>query len=86
MSDSKAVTFDSDNPEWTEEDFARSRPASEYPELLDAMARQRSRGAQKVATKTPVSIRLDSDLVTALRASGRGWQARVNAILRKAVL
>ncbi len=86
MSDSKTVPFDRDNPEWTEEDFARSRPASEYPDLLDAMARQRSRGAQKAATKTPVSLRLDADLVAVLRASGRGWQARVNAILRKAVL
>ncbi|RYI99575.1 MAG: hypothetical protein EON47_16370 [Acetobacteraceae bacterium] len=32
--------------------------------------------------KVAVSIRLDADLVDQLRASGRGWQTRVNAILR----
>jgi uncharacterized protein (DUF4415 family) len=31
-----------------------------------------------------INLRLDPDLVAALRASG--WQTRVNAILRKAVL
>ena len=32
--------------------------------------------------KVAVSIRLDADLVDQFRASGRGWQTRVNAILR----
>jgi uncharacterized protein (DUF4415 family) len=36
--------------------------------------------------KQPVKIRLDPDLVAALRASGPGWQTRLNALLRKAVL
>jgi len=27
----KPVVFDEDNPEWTEADFARARPASELP-------------------------------------------------------
>lgn len=25
--------IDNDNPEWTEEDFARARPISDFPEL-----------------------------------------------------
>ena len=32
--------------------------------------------------KVPVSIRLDADLLDQLRATGDGWQTRVNAILR----
>lgn len=32
--------------------------------------------------KVLVSIRLDADLVGHFRTSGRGWQTRVNAILR----
>ncbi len=32
--------------------------------------------------KVPVSIRLDADLIEHFRATGRGWQTRVNAILR----
>ena len=32
--------------------------------------------------KVPVSIRIDADVVEALRAMGTGWQTRVNALLR----
>ena len=37
------------------------------------------------ARKVPVSIRLDADLVAAMRDSGRGWQSRANAMLREAM-
>ena len=33
--------------------------------------------------KLPVTLRLDSDVVRHFRASGKGWQTRINAILRK---
>lgn len=33
-------------------------------------------------TKIAVSIRLDADLVEQFRSTGRGWQTRVNAVLR----
>jgi uncharacterized protein (DUF4415 family) len=36
------------------------------------------------APKLPVKIRLDADLVEHLRATGPGWQTRVNDTLRKA--
>jgi len=36
-------------------------------------------------TKTPTTIRLDTDLLEALRRSGRGWQTRVNTLLHEAV-
>jgi hypothetical protein len=29
----KPVIFDDDNPEWTDADFARARPLSDFPEL-----------------------------------------------------
>jgi uncharacterized protein (DUF4415 family) len=35
--------------------------------------------------KTRVGIRLDNDLINSLRATGPGWQTRVNKILRAAV-
>ncbi len=44
------------------------------------------RGRPKVAApKRQVSIRLDPDIIEKLKASGPGWQTRVNDILRKAV-
>jgi uncharacterized protein (DUF4415 family) len=32
--------------------------------------------------KIPVSIRLDADLVDFFRSQGRGWQTKLNAVLR----
>ena len=71
------IDADLDNPEWTEADFARARPAAEIvPQLV------RRRGPQKAPTKEAVTLRLDRDLLERLRASGPGWQGRANALLR----
>jgi uncharacterized protein (DUF4415 family) len=43
----------------------------------------RTRGPNKKPAKVQVAIRLDPDLVGALRASGPGWQTRVNAALKQ---
>lgn len=44
-----------------------------------------SRGRPKsAAPKSAVSIRLDPDVIAFYRASGRGWQSRINETLRKA--
>jgi uncharacterized protein (DUF4415 family) len=42
------------------------------------------RNAEAIAPsgKVPVSIRLDADLVEFFREQGRGWQTRMNAVLR----
>jgi uncharacterized protein (DUF4415 family) len=34
--------------------------------------------------KRPVSLRLDPDVLAHFRRSGRGWQSRINTVLRKA--
>ena len=47
--------------------------------------RGRPVGSVAAVTKLPVKLRLDPDVLTALRATGRGWQTRVNALLREAV-
>ncbi|MCR5290958.1 MAG: BrnA antitoxin family protein, partial [Treponema sp.] len=36
--------------------------------------------------KTAVSLRIDNDVLAALKATGKGYQSRINNILRKAVL
>ena len=73
-----------DNPEWTDEDIARAVPASEILPPHIAALLVRRRGAQQAPTKQAVTIRLDRDVVAKFRATGRGWQSRVNAILREA--
>jgi uncharacterized protein (DUF4415 family) len=44
---------------------------------------RRTRGPNKRPAKEQVAIRLDPDVVGALRASGPGWQTRVNAALKE---
>jgi uncharacterized protein (DUF4415 family) len=81
----RGIALDPDAPQWTPEDWARARPMREVsPEIVERYLR--SRGKQKKPTKVLVSLRLDSDLVDNLRASGQGWQSRANEMLKKAVL
>lgn len=37
----------------------------------------------KAVPKVPVTIRLDADVVEHWKATGKGWQTRLNAALRK---
>ena len=85
MGNEKPVVFDDDNPEWTEEDFARAKPANEFPELMAALypKRGRPKGSVKPDTKQQVSLRLDKDIIAHFRATGAGWQSRINAALRR---
>lgn len=65
------------------EETARAVPfAQEHPELTEKIKRGRPRLKNP---KESVAIRLDADLVKALRASGKGWQSRANDMLRKAI-
>jgi uncharacterized protein (DUF4415 family) len=84
---SKEPMFDDDNPEWTEEDFAKAttydppiRATELTPKILAGIAR---RGAQKAPTKVAVSIRLSPDVVAHFKAKGPGWQSRIDDALRK---
>jgi uncharacterized protein (DUF4415 family) len=83
---SRKVVFDEDNPEWTEEDFRVARPPEEVlpPEILAAFPRTKIRGPQKTPRKVPVSLRLSPEVVAHYRATGPGWQRRIDEDLRKA--
>lgn len=76
--------LDHDNPEWTDADFVRAKPASALPpEILKAFPK--TRGQQLEPKKVPVSIRLSRDVVERFKADGPGWQSRIDAVLKKAV-
>jgi len=71
----------SNNPRWTKTDFARAKRFDEvFPDLAHTLRR---RGKQKAPTKKPVSIRLDAEVLDAYKATGEGWQSRINGDLRK---
>ena len=85
----RASRPDDDNPEWTKDDFARARPATEeLPEFIgkkateELMRRRRGR-PPKENKKVNQTLRLDTDVLEAFRQEGSGWQARINEILRE---
>lgn len=68
--------------ELTAEDLKHFKAAKEVlpPELL-AVLPKRGRPPAKT-TKQAVNIRLSPDILAAFRATGRGWQTRLNDALR----
>ena len=71
----------SDSPAWTRSDFAK---AKRFDQILPGLAHAiRRRGKQKAPTKQAVSIRLDADVLKAYKATGAGWQSRINDDLRR---
>ena len=47
---------------------------------------KRGRGRPTVAVKRPtLNMRVDADVLDAFKATGTGWQTRINALLREAV-
>jgi uncharacterized protein (DUF4415 family) len=76
---------DAENPEWTADEIRRARPLLEVLPRKTAAAVRRyrgQRGPQKRPTKELISLRVDRDVVAAYRATGGGWQSRVNDVLR----
>ena len=67
---------DDESPEITETEAARARFAHEsHPEWY-----------RTVPVKQQIFIKLDQDILEALKAEGKGYQTRINKILRDAVL
>ncbi|MFC3711403.1 BrnA antitoxin family protein [Sphingoaurantiacus capsulatus] len=82
---SREPQFDDDNPEWTSEDFARATrfDGVSLAEATEVMRRKPGRPPAE-RPKPRVTMRLDQDLLDHYRAMGRGWQTRINEVLRKA--
>jgi uncharacterized protein (DUF4415 family) len=76
-----------DNPEWTEEDFANARPASEVlgPEIAARLIRLGRPPKAEGEKKEAVSIRLSPHMLAHFRATGEGWQTRIDEALRRIV-
>ncbi len=76
-----AAEADPDNPPLTDELLAHRR--SMPPEYGAALARRLRGRPRSNAPKRLVSLRLDPDVIERFRATGPGWQSRVNALLRQ---
>lgn len=83
------IMTDADSPEWKLEDFARAEPATKVlphifgKQVAAAMLKPKRGRPISANPKAHVNLRLDADVVAQFRATGRGWQTRVNAVLKK---
>ena len=73
-----------DVPELTDEDFARARPFKEVlPEQYKAWKKVGRPPAEH--PKVHIGFRLAADVVQGVRATGPGYNARVERVLREAL-
>ena len=76
----------SDNPELTDAEIAELKPGQEGlpPAVFAALVNRGGRPRAEIR-KVSVTIRLDPHIVEAFKATGAGWQTRMNEILARAV-
>jgi uncharacterized protein (DUF4415 family) len=74
----KGIAADPDTYELSEEEIERLRPFKEVMEERRRMGRPPNENPKK-----QVSIRYDADILAAFKATGDGWQTRMNAALRE---
>jgi uncharacterized protein (DUF4415 family) len=74
----KGIAADPDTYELSEEEIKRLKPFKEVME-----ERRRIGRPPKENPKEQVSIRYDADILAAFKATGDGWQTRMNAALRE---
>ena len=67
-----AKAIDPDNPPWREE-------------MLGPPVFRRGCGPQKTPTKVSTTVRVDADVLAYFRATGPGYQTRMNDALRRAM-
>jgi uncharacterized protein (DUF4415 family) len=69
--------------ELTAADLRHFKPAAEVlPQDLLKVMGIKPRGPQKAPTKQSTTIRLSPDVMAAFKATGAGWQTRIDAALK----
>ncbi|CAN7176982.1 BrnA antitoxin family protein [Mesorhizobium sp. LjRoot246] len=80
----RQIAADPDDAEATDEELVQAKPFAEvFPELFESTRRSRGRPTVE-KPKQVVSIRLDQDVVRKFKATGKGWQAKINEVLKNA--
>lgn len=75
-----------ENPEWTAENFARAIPFRDaFPEQFASWEKNKGGRPPVEQPKVHIGFRLAADVVEGVRATGRGYNARVEKVLREAL-
>lgn len=83
-----AIAAGPDTREWLAADFAEAQPAkvffdpATYAQLTRLKRKPGERGPQQAPTKVATTIRLSPEVMAAFKATGTGWQTRIDAALK----
>jgi uncharacterized protein (DUF4415 family) len=86
--DDRAARPDEDNPEWTAADIKKARPALDmvrevFGDRAGSEVRRGRGRPPKEDRKVNQTLRIDPDVLEAYRQQGKGWQTRINVVLRQ---
>jgi uncharacterized protein (DUF4415 family) len=59
---------------------------SDIPSVADGLWQGAERGRFYKPVKTSTTLRIDADVLAWLRSQGKGYQSRINAILRRTMM
>ena len=76
------IDQDGEVRELSKEDLANAVPFTLLPESLRNNLSTRKRGPQKAPTKQLISVRFSTEVIERFRASGQGWQTRMDLALQ----
>ena len=87
MKNKPLIDKDGEIRELMKEDFKRFRPIAEVNSSLLAKIRKGvgGRGPQKLPKKVPISLRVSPEVAEYFRSAGKGWQSRIDKILKEYV-
>jgi uncharacterized protein (DUF4415 family) len=73
---------DNDAPATNATDWQGAIVSHSYADLKTQLANKRMGRPPSTSPKVQVAIRFDQDVLASFKASGRGWQTRINEVLR----
>jgi len=84
MSNAPMIDKNGEVRELDAEDFAQFKPIQEAAPDLLAMWK-RGRGPQKKPTKVAITLRVSPEVDEYFRSTGKGWQSRMDQVLKEFV-
>jgi uncharacterized protein (DUF4415 family) len=80
----KKIKTDMEDFEWTEAELKASKKINSLPKSLQLkLAARKTRGPQITPTKVSTTIRLSSDVIASFKATGTGWQTKIDLALKQ---
>ena len=80
----RRIKKDLEDFEWTAAEIKASKKVNSLPKSLQQkIAARKTRGPQIAPTKISTTLRLSSEVVESFKATGAGWQSKIDLALKQ---